>query len=194
MPFLSTLVIAFALAIDAFAVSVASGVCFPDRGARRTLRLAWHFGLFQSLMTLLGWLGGLTVRGAIERFDHWVAFALLAIVAAKMLVEAARRPAGKGYQTDPTQGVSLWILSVATSLDALAVGIGFALLAVRIVVPAVVIGLVAFGMTAIGIQLGCRVSSGARLGRYAQVLGGVVLLVIGVKILFDHGALGWLRG
>jgi putative Mn2+ efflux pump MntP len=179
----TTVGLAVGLAMDALAVAVATGLLLGRPSPGHVLRLAFHFGLFQFLMPVVGWAAGRTVEAAIRDYDHWVAFGLLAFVAGKMLWESRRRaeeaPAG-----DPTRGWLLLVLSVATSVDALAVGLSLAFLHVSIWLPSVVIGLVAFAFTAAGVLAGARV--GRTLGRWPQIVGGVVLLAIGVRILVEH--------
>jgi putative Mn2+ efflux pump MntP len=176
--------IAVGLAMDAFAVSIGAGLTLRTVDARQTFRLAWHFGLFQALMPVLGWLAGRSVARWIAPVDHWIAFGLLAVIGAKMIYEALKHGHGDAQRTDPTKGWSLVLLSVATSIDALAVGLSLALLEVDIWYPAVVIGLVAGAFTAVGMQLGTRF--GALLGRRMEVVGGVILIAIGVQILVEH--------
>jgi len=180
---LEILGIAVGLAMDAFAVSVAAGVSLPTVTRRHTFRLAFHFGLFQFLMPIVGWLAGARLADSIQAFDHWVAFGLLLYVGVKMLLDA-RQPRSAGGQSDPTRGLMLVTLSVATSIDALAVGLSMAFLQISVWLPAVVIGLVAGLLSAIGIQFGRRL--GSRTGRAAAVIGGVGLLLIAVRILVEH--------
>ena len=189
MTLASTLAIAVALAMDAFAVSVAAGLALDRITPRRTFRLAFHFGLFQALMPILGWAGGLTVRSRIEAWDHWVALTLLAFVGGRMLWEAVRGGGSDDERRDPTRGWTLVVLSVATSIDALAVGLSLSVLQVSIWLPALVIGLVALAFTAAGLHLGRLVGGLDRLARAANVLGGLVLIGIGLHILWDHGAI-----
>lgn len=186
------LVTAVALAIDAFTVAVASGLTLGTVDGRQTFRLSFHFGFFQSLMTFLGWAAGLTFRSLISAVDHWVAFGLLFFVAARMMIHAVRGDeegeAGKDRKPkDPTKGASLVLLSVATSIDALAVGLSLSLLAVSIIAPVIVIGITALVLTAVGLHLGRFVRSTAGLGRTAEVLAALVLLAIGLHILHEHG-------
>lgn len=180
------LALAVALAMDAFAVSVAAGVALGAVSGRQTFRLAWHFGLFQALMPILGWAAGRTVAGLIQSFDHWLAFGLLAFVGGRMVAGAFKsdgaRPAG-----DPTRGVTLLVLSLATSVDALAVGLSMSLIGVSIWWPALVIGLVAGGFTAAGLHLGKLAGGLSRLGSWADLTGGLVLIGLGVRILVVHG-------
>jgi manganese efflux pump family protein len=177
--------LALALAMDAFAVSLGLGLSLRPASSGQTFRLAFHFGLFQFLMPVLGWAAGETLIRHIEKYDHWVAFALLLGVGGKMIFESLRpEPSLESKRSDPTRGVSLLVLSVATSLDALAVGLSLAALRVAIVFPAVVIGVVAFAMTVLGMKIGPAL--GRIIGRRAELLGGVILIVIGIKILADH--------
>lgn len=178
--------LAVALAMDAFAVAVATGVSLRRVSGRQTFRLAYHFGLFQALMPILGWAAGRTFARAIEAVDHWAAFGLLAFVGGHMLWEALRCE-GQRAKSDPTRGLSLIVLSLATSLDALAVGLSLSLLRISIWWPALVIGLVCTVITALGLHLGRLAATAARLGRWAEALGGLVLLAIGFRILVQHG-------
>jgi manganese efflux pump family protein len=184
---LEILIIAVALAMDAFAVSVAAGVTLRTVSARQTFRLAWHFGLFQALMPILGWVAGLTIQRWIEAFDHWAAFGLLSLIGVKLIVESVRGDGGERKDTEPTRGMTMVMLSVATSIDALAVGLSLALLRVSVWFPALVIGVVACVFTAVGLHLGGYVGRRFPLSRYAGVVGGVVLIGIGVRVLHEHG-------
>ena len=178
---------AFALAMDAFAVSVASGVSLKKVNVRQTFRLSWHFGFFQALMPVIGWSAGLTVRSFIEHYDHWIAFLLLAVVGGNMIRESFQKNQDDKKKNDPTRGMTLLMLSVATSIDALAVGLSLSILKISIWFPALVIGLVAAGATASGLHLGKKVGASSHLSQYAECIGGLVLLGIGVKILYEHG-------
>ncbi len=192
MQFVNISAIAVALAMDAFAVSIATGVSLKDVSFRQTFRLSWHFGLFQAMMPVIGWGAGLSIRVYIERYDHWVAFVLLAFVGINMIREAFQHDKGEEQKKDPTKGVTLVILSVATSIDALAVGLSISILNVTIWTPALIIGLVAGIFTIVGLQIGKKIGSATRLSRYAGAIGGIVLLAIGFKILHEHGALSLL--
>ncbi|MFC1567213.1 manganese efflux pump MntP family protein [Thermodesulfobacteriota bacterium] len=181
--------IAIALAMDAFAVSIVAGVNLKDVSFRQTFRLSWHFGFFQALMPVIGWSAGLSIRAYIEAYDHWIAFILLTLVGIKMIREAFQHEKEEKPPKDPTKGMTLVMLSVATSVDALAVGFSISMLNVSIWLPAVIIGIVAGMFTIIGLQIGKRIGSAARLGLYAEITGGIVLFAIGLKILHEHGAL-----
>lgn len=188
----NTLALAVALAMDAFAVSIATGVALKSVSPRQTFRLAWHFGLFQAMMPIIGWSAGLTVRSRIEAYDHWVAFALLAFVAQGMLRSAFKGEAAPEDAKDPTKGMTMVMLSVATSIDALAVGLSLSMINVSIWTPALIIGLVAGAFTTAGMHLGKLIGSVSQLSRWAEMTGGIVLLGIGVNILREHGVLPFL--
>ncbi|MDZ7816565.1 MAG: manganese efflux pump MntP family protein [Planctomycetota bacterium] len=191
--------VAVALAMDAFAVSIATGVRLRTPTKRQTFRLAWHFGLFQGLMPLLGWSAGIYVHQFIEAFDHWIAFGLLLFISFQMAIGAFRADgdkeedeldetsSAKNGTHEPTRGLSLIILSMATSIDALAVGLSLAMLGVSVWYPALVIGLVALAFTAIGIQIGGFIGRRIGLSRYAALVGAGVLAFIGLRILHEHG-------
>ena len=154
------------------------------RAERRWFRLGLHFGLFQGLMPVAGWLAGRSVQHWISAYDHWIAFGLLGFVGGKMILEALGREDDQAFVRDPTRGGTLVMLSVANSIDALAVGFSLALLGVSIWLPALVIGLVAAVFTVAGMVLGRKI--GTLWGQRVEVAGGVVLCVIGSKILFEH--------
>jgi putative Mn2+ efflux pump MntP len=180
--------IAVALAMDAFAVAVATGICLGTVHWRQHFRLAWHFGFFQAVMPVIGWGAGLTVRELIAQYDHWVAFGLLLLVAQSMLREAFQNDdTCEQRSKDPTKGFTMVMLSVATSLDALAVGLSLSVVNVSIWTPAVIIGVVACAFTIIGLHFGQRISKAARVRQLADALGGTVLLLIGLNILREHG-------
>jgi manganese efflux pump family protein len=175
--------IALGLAMDAFAVAIATGVTVAPVTGRHVFRIAFHFGLFQFLMPILGWLAGAKLATQVSHYDHWIACAILSFVGSKMLIEAcsANPPA---RLADPTRGWLLISLSVATSLDALAVGLSMALLGVPIVVPALIIGGVAGLLSMIGITFAGRL--GERWRRPAEIGGALVLIAIGARIVWIH--------
>ena len=168
--------------MDALAVAIATGVVLGEVSARQTFRLAWHFGFFQFMMPVIGWLAGLSVERHISGYDHWLAFGLLAYIGAKMIYEAFRGNEEEKAGSDPTRGVSLVVLSVATSVDALAVGLSLGVMGIRIWYPAVVIGVVALVFTAAGMHLGAPL--GRQFGRKMEIAGGLVLIGIGFRVLF----------
>ena len=183
MSTLSMILLAVALAMDALAVSVGLSLRFRWKSFRQFFRLSFHFGFFQFMMPILGWFAGTTVESYIRDFDHWVAFVLLGIIGGRMLKggdDGNRLFAGG----DPTRGRWLVLLSVATSIDALAVGLSLSLLAVPILLPSVVIGIVAAAFTLFGMYFGNRLQNSN--SRYLEIAGGLILIGIGVKILLEH--------
>lgn len=190
MQLLTIFGIAVALAMDAFAVAIATGVSLKDVSYRQTFRLSWHFGLFQALMPIIGWWLGASIQSYVENYAHWLAFILLAVVGSNMLREAVTADASESNDRpskDSTKGLTLVILSLATSIDALAVGLSMSMLNVSIVSPAIIIGFVAGAFTIVGLHLGKRAARLYRLSTWAEILGGVVLWLIGLNILRESG-------
>ncbi len=181
---LSLLAIAVALAMDAFAVAVVTGLTLIPLRTKPVLRMAFSFGLFQALMPLAGWAAGSAVHRHVASWDHWVAFGLLTFVGAKIVLAGFRRKDAARGAHDPTVGWNLFLLSVATSIDALAVGLSLAMLGTGILLPALVIGVITTGLTAIGMVLGRRI--GSLWGRRVEVLGGLILVAIGIRIVVEH--------
>ncbi|NMC42369.1 MAG: manganese efflux pump [candidate division Zixibacteria bacterium] len=185
MPLIDILFIAVGLAMDAFTVALAVGLHLSNRGGisfRQYFRLAFHFGLFQFLMPVTGWAAGLTVAQYIEAYDHWLALGLLTYIGVKLIHEG--RKTEEYAAADPTRGMSLVLLSMATSIDALATGLSLAFLGTGIVYPALIIGIVALAFTAAGLALGRTL--GLRWRGRVALLGGLILIGIGIKILFEH--------
>ena len=179
--------IAFGLAMDAFAVSIASGLAVRKLTGGHVFRISFHFGLFQFLMPIIGWLAGRSAHGYLASAACWLAAALLVWVGGKMLWDAIRREEeaeGNPSRPDPSRGMMLVTLSVATSLDALAVGMSMGLLKVSVWAPSIVIGLVAGLLSLVGITFGSRIGKG--WGRRAEVLGGLVLLAIAARVLVGN--------
>jgi putative Mn2+ efflux pump MntP len=179
----SIILIAIGLAMDAFAVSVSSGLAIRELKLRHALKIALFFGLFQAVMPVLGWLGGVSVRELIAHVDHWIAFGLLTFIGVKMIWESFRLEPEEDRR-DPLGMGWLLTLSVATSIDALAVGITFALIDVTIVAPVIIIGAVTFVLSFAGVIIGDRV--GHLFESRIEIAGGLVLIGIGVKILLEH--------
>lgn len=184
MPFWTILLIAVGLAMDCFAVSLGVGTAGTAVGPRPTFRLFFHFGLFQGGMTLLGWLAGKTVVTYIASVDHWVAFGLLAFVGVRMIRGGLRKEGEKPAIPDPSRGMTLVMLSVATSIDALAVGLSLALLEVNVIWAALLIAGVSAILSLVGLQLGNQL--GMRFGKSMEVLGGIILIAIGLRVLITH--------
>jgi putative Mn2+ efflux pump MntP len=179
---LALLLIAVGVSADAFAVSTARGVTIRRGTAAPALAIAATFGAFQALMPLVGWFVGVRVAGWVDRFDHWVAFGLLAAVGVRMLREAFADGRDDGYSRLGVR--ELLVLGVATSIDALAVGLSLAFVPVSIVLAVTVIGGTTFCFSLLGVWLGQR--SGTRFGTAAEVVGGLVLIGIGLHVLLEH--------
>jgi putative Mn2+ efflux pump MntP len=177
--------IALALAMDAFTVSIGISLKPGQVGVRQAIRLSVSFGLFQFLMASLGWLAGKKILPLIRTFDHWVAFGLLFLIGCRMIYSSFQpQEAPLARRSDPTKGWPLFVLSVATSVDALAVGLSYATIGMAILYPSLLIGVVAFIMTLMGTKLGPLL--GQIIGKRAELLGGLILILIGMKILIDH--------
>ncbi len=182
------LLIAVSLAMDAFAVSISNGVCIRGFGKKDAIKQAAFFGGFQFIMPVIGWFLGNSVKTYIEAVDHWIAFILLLLIGVNMIHESLRgeEEEKRGYCSLTNK--MLFIQAVATSIDALAVGISFAILDVNILQAGVIIGIVAFVISCIGACAGKYL--GDRLQTKAEIVGGVVLILIGSKILIEHTLLG----
>jgi putative Mn2+ efflux pump MntP len=178
--------IGVSLSMDAFAVSVAKGLKMPRINYRHGFIIALFFGGFQALMPFLGWLLGSSFSQYIERFDHWIAFGLLALIGGKMIYETLRGGEEEEEETGDRLDIKeLTLMSVATSIDALAVGISFAILPdTNIGLSVLLIGCTTFAISLIGVIVGNRF--GAKYQSKAELLGGIVLVLIGLKILLEH--------
>ncbi len=183
MDIISIIAIAIGLAMDAFSVSIFAGITIdkPDRG--HYFRLSFHFGLFQFMMPIIGYWGGSSVGYVIRDFDHWIAMALLLFIGLKMIGDSFSREEKAGVK-DPSRGLTLLLLSVATSIDALAVGLSIGVLGKPIILPSVIIGIVCSLFSIAGIRLGKKV--GSLLGQRAERIGGIILIIIGIKIVIEH--------
>jgi putative Mn2+ efflux pump MntP len=185
MNFFLVFPIALALAMDAFAVTVGVGIALKALKKMQAFRLAIYFGFFQFLMPLIGWQAGKSFLRYIREVDHWIAFLLLFFIGAKMIFESFRNPSEKTRTADdPTRGLPLIILSVATSIDAFAVGLSFAAIREEILYPSILIGCVAFLMTLLAAKVGPII--GKISGKGAELLGGLILCFMGIKILAEH--------
>jgi len=183
MEFITVLFVAIGLSMDAFAVSLGVGTTQHASNRSAKFRLAFHFGFFQFMMTALGWLAGSAVAGLIERFDHWIALVLLVIVGVNM-IRSGFNPDQESYPKDPSRGGTLMMLSVATSIDALAVGLSMAMLKQPILQPSLIIGAVTFLLSSLALFLGNRL--GVLFGKRMEILGGLVLIGIGVRVMITH--------
>ncbi len=173
------------LSMDAFAVAVCKGLAMKKPDKVQALIIGLYFGVFQALMPVLGWLLGTQFRVYIESVDHWVAFALLAFIGGKMIVEAVRdKPSDIPEGSSVIKHKEMLVLAVATSIDALAVGISFAALGTPIFPSAQIIGLITFCLSILGVYIGHRF--GNRYEKKAEIAGGLILIGIGVKVLIEH--------
>jgi len=188
MSYITILGISAGLAMDAFAVSISYG-CTPKKiPLKHILMIAFSFGAFQAFMPVIGWNVGRFFTDLIKNYDHWVAFSLLAYIGLRMIIEGFR----KEESDDASCGIDdhildlkrLFVLSVATSIDALAVGLSLSLLGYSITTPAAIIGITTFIFSYIGVKMGCRLHM--ILGKRVEIFGGIVLIMIGVKIILEH--------
>jgi manganese efflux pump family protein len=180
---LTIVLIAFGLAMDAFAVSIANGLTIKGNRKQAALLTGVFFGGFQMLMPVIGWAIGLSLQGIITGIDHWIAFGLLAFIGSKMIYEAL-----KNNGEEPTEKTlkihTLLTLAVATSIDALMVGLSFAFLQTSILLPVAIIGFVTFLLSFFGFYFGCYL--GKKLGHRIEIIGGLILILIGLRILLEH--------
>ncbi|MDE5711822.1 manganese efflux pump MntP family protein [Bacteroides sp.] len=181
--------LAVGLAMDCFAVSIASGIILKQIRLRPMLTMAFCFGLFQAMMPLLGWTGTSLFSHLIETIDHWIAFGILAFLGGRMIKESFKDEERK-HEFDPTRLKVILALAVATSIDALAVGVSFACLGIKdfseILSPIGIIGFVSFALSFVGLLFGIRFGCGMARKLHAEFWGGVILVIIGSKILVEH--------
>jgi putative Mn2+ efflux pump MntP len=187
MTTLEILFIALGLSMDAFAVAVASGATMKRLEVANALKMGVFFGGFQAIMPVIGWFAGIGMKSYISEVDHWIAFALLSLVGGKMLYESFKieeeENCGAG-KTCPFDTGTLTVLAIATSIDALAVGLTFSMLQVSIAAPVLVIGLVTFVLSVAGVKIGTK--GGHFFEHKMEAAGGIVLIIIGIKILLEH--------
>ncbi len=187
MSYITITVIAVGLAMDAFAVSISYGCSSLKADLRNTFIISLAFGFFQAGMPFIGWYGGRSLAHLIEGYDHWIAFILLAYIGLKMILEGFGEAPDTEEETSCGTDLSyrkLLVLSVATSIDALAVGFSLSLLKYSIIIPAVIIGIITFLFSFTGVRMGCKLEQIA--GKKVEVFGGIILLFIGTKILSEH--------
>lgn len=183
MDIATVLIIAIGLAMDAFAVSISSGLAIKKIRIGHAFRIAFFFGAFQALMPVVGWLAGLGLKDFISAIDHWIAFILLSVIGGKMIYESTFLDEEK-EEKDTLNIYILLVLSIATSIDALAVGLTLSFLNVDIASPAIIIGLVTFLLSFAGVYIGDRF--GHFFESKIEILGGLILIGIGIKILIQH--------
>jgi manganese efflux pump family protein len=186
MHILTIILIAIGLSFDTFAVSISSGVILPRITFREGIRIAVVLALFQALMPLIGWSAGKGIVSYAKDFDHWIAFILLTGLGAKMIYESFGKDEEK--RVNPLDLKVRISMAIATSIDALIVGFSFAFLEYRILLSTFVIGSVTFIVSMLGLLFGKKV--GARLGKQMEIIGGIILIGIGIKILIEHTLLG----
>ena len=179
---ITILLIALGLAMDSFSVSIANGLATKTFKISKALTIALFFGFFQALMPIFGWLAGESIADYISAFDHWIAFALLTFIGIKMIYESITDKPNNFLGTYTIKVIL--ILSIATSIDALAVGLSFSFLDISIFFPAIIIGVTAFLLSFFGVYVGRRF--GKILKNRIEILGGLILIIIGIKILFEH--------
>lgn len=185
MGFFELFLIAVGLSMDAFAVSICKGLKMQRFNVRHAGVIALAFGGFQALMPVIGWFLGKQFESHITGIDHWIAFVLLAVIGGKMAVESFKKEEEDSSKENEKLDVKeLLVLAVATSIDALAVGITFAFLQVSIVPAVSLIGVITFVLSAVGVFIGHKF--GAKFKSKAELVGGIILILIGLKILLEH--------
>lgn len=184
MSFITLLIIAIGLSVDSFAVSLTVGACGTQIKREHAYKVAGFMAFFQSLMPLIGWAIGSSFKYVVAEYDHWIAFVLLAIIGAKMIYEGATYSEHKEQCFCPSKTLVVIGMAIATSIDALAVGIGFGVLSIPIIPAIVIIGIVTFLFSLTGVYFGKKI--GAVLQGRVEIIGGIVLVGIGVRILFMH--------
>ncbi|MCI5147082.1 MAG: manganese efflux pump [Candidatus Electrothrix sp. AR3] len=183
MDFFAIIIISCGLAMDSAAVSLVAAASGFVHDTRSSSRLVFHLGLFQGLMPVLGWLAGINFVASFSAIDHWIAFALLAFVGGRMLLSGLNQNLEE-IAKDPSRGLTLVLLSLATSIDALAVGLSLSMLEVSIWYPAVIIGGITALLSTIAIMIGKKV--GMQAGKRMEIFGGLILIAIGIRILVTH--------
>ncbi|HER24101.1 MAG TPA: manganese efflux pump [Candidatus Atribacteria bacterium] len=183
MNIITIIFIAFGLAMDAFAVSITSGFSIKSLKLNNALKIGIFFGLFQAIMPVIGWLAGLSFREVISHVDHWIAFGLLTIIGCKMIYESSQMEA-KNDKINPLNVYLLLTLSIATSIDALAIGLTLSFLKVSIILPVITIGSITFFLSVIGVYIGNKFRH--YFERKIEMVGGFILIGIGIKILIEH--------
>ncbi|MEG0770645.1 MAG: manganese efflux pump MntP family protein [Clostridia bacterium] len=185
MGLLELILIAIGLSMDAFAVSICKGLNMTKKSYKNCFLIGIFFGGFQALMPFIGWLLGTSFQKYIMSFDHWVAFFLLAIIGGKMIYESTNKDKQKDKCADNLVIKELFILAIATSIDALAVGITLALIPnTNILLSVILIGIITFAFSFVGVLIGNKF--GAKYEKKAELVGGIILVLIGFKILLEH--------
>lgn len=185
MELVTIFLIALSLSFDSFAVSVGSGLSLCRKHLRFSdaFKIAFTLAIFQGIMPLLGWVLGLTVRNFIQQADHWIALILLCFLGIRMIIEG-RKPIEEKKVKNPTNWKVLITMAIATSIDALAVGISFSFLYDKILIPVIIIGVTTFIVSLSGIYMGKK--AGKSIAGKAEIIGGIILIGIGLKIFIEH--------
>ena len=184
MSVVEIVLIAIALAMDCFAVSIVSGVICRKLYTAKALRMAFLFSLFQALMPLIGWTAIHYFQHSVEAYDHWIAFGLLFLIGANMIREAIWGKEEEGKENGALDFKTMLLLAIATSIDALAVGVSFACIQVRLWSSVLIIGLTTFVFSVLGVKIGNVF--GSKYEKSAGIIGGIILILIGLKILLEH--------
>jgi len=183
MPLLTVSLIAIGLAMDCLAIAITSGLAIKKLRIHHAAQIAFFFGFFQALMPILGWLAGSGLRGLLATWDHWIAFILLFAIGVKMIYESQKLPDAK-KDFNPFNFYVLLLLSLATSIDALAIGVSFAFLHIPLLLPIILIGLITFFISFGGVFLGHH--TGHFFENKMELAGGIILIIIGFKVLVEH--------
>ncbi|MDE6181950.1 MAG: manganese efflux pump MntP family protein [Eubacteriales bacterium] len=184
MSLLNIIFIAFSLAMDAFAVSISNGLLLKKVRIKNGIKFGIFFGGFQFIMPIIGYYSGKIFEKQIIEFDHWIAFIFLTLIGGKMILDTFKEEENINDEKDILSIKNLTVLAIATSIDALAVGISFSILKVNIIISSIIIGIVAFILSFLGIIIGKKI--GKRFSKNAEIIGGAILIFIGTKILIEH--------
>lgn len=182
MGILEIILIGIGLAMDAFAVSICKGLSMKQMSWKKAIKISLYFSLFQAAMPAIGFLLGTTFSDTVERFDHWVAFILLLIIGINMIKDSFDNEIKK--ENDSTDAKTMILLAIATSIDALAVGITFSFFEINIILALFIIGTITYILCNVGVKIGNKF--GSKFQSQAQITGGVILILIGLKILLEH--------
>ncbi|MFH1533961.1 MAG: manganese efflux pump MntP family protein [Nitrospirota bacterium] len=183
MEIVNTFIVAFALAMDSFTVSISGGAIMEKVRVKNAILVGAYFGLFQCVMFVLGYVGGDNLRNYIDSYDHWIALGLLIFIGGKMIIESFSKTDGQAFSL---KHKTLLILAIATSIDALGVGLSYSFLNKSVLVPSITIGIVAFLFSGFGLYLGKILKQ--ILKKKAELIGGIILIAIGINIAIEHGA------
>ena len=182
MGIIELILLSIGLGMDAFAVSICKGISMKKMNWKKAIIIGLYFGIFQAVMPVIGYFLGTTFERFITYVDHWVAFILLVGIGINMVKEAFDKESEN--RNDNVDMKTMLVLSIATSIDALAIGITFACLKIHIVMPVITIGLITFIISVIGVKIGNQF--GDKYGKKAEIMGGVILILLGIKILLEH--------